>query len=95
MNAHCLLILLRKLLAEFEFNPFLTTFSSNRFEKYIGGKYLGELVRCVLYRLYNEGLFLRKSIGTDRFPEPWSFNSDQISEIELYKSQIYRKKALK
>lgn len=52
------------------------------FEKYMGGKYLGELVRCILSRLLVDRLFL---VGgrADAFPVPWAFNSDQLSEVEM------------
>lgn len=59
----------------------METFTVNSFEKYIGGKYLGELVRCVLERLVREKLLLRKH-PVDTFPEAWMLNSDQISKIE-------------
>lgn len=44
---------------------------------------MGELVRCILARLVRDGLFLRNGGGLAAFPEPWAFNSDQVSEVEL------------
>ena len=52
-----------------------------RFEKYIGGKYLGELVRRVLLRLVKDGLLFR---GQDS-PElntTWAFTTTFVSHIE-------------
>lgn len=52
-----------------------------RFEKYIGGKYLGELVRLVLEDLYQKKLVLQNTPASS-FPQPWSFDTSQISLIE-------------
>lgn len=51
------------------------------FEKYIGGKYLGELVRLVLSDLHAGNLALA-STPKEKFPEPWSFDTSNISDIE-------------
>lgn len=53
----------------------------NRFEKYIGGKYLGELCRIILRDLYKNDLLLLNLPESD-FPEPWTFGSDNVSRIE-------------
>lgn len=55
--------------------------SASRFEKYIGGKYLGELTRRVLLRLVRDGLLFR---GQDS-PElntTWAFTTTFVSHIE-------------
>lgn len=39
-----------------ELYSILAKFNSFRFEKHFGGKYLGEIVRCILVRLTKEGL---------------------------------------
>lgn len=54
-----------------------------RFEKYIGGKYLGELVRLVLLDLNQKKLVLQNT-PADAFPEPWSLDTSKLSEIEEY-----------
>lgn len=52
-----------------------------RFEKYIGGKYLGELVRLILEDIYKLKLaFTNTSIKS--FPKPWTFDTSNISIIE-------------
>lgn len=53
-----------------------------RFEKYISGKYLGEIVRIVLVKLTKEGLlFLDKDLGRSFFT-PGTLTSDLVSYIE-------------
>lgn len=51
------------------------------FEKYIGGKYLGELVRLVLEELHQKKLALQNT-ATSAFPKPWSLDTSKLSEIE-------------
>lgn len=60
----------------------------HRFEKYIGGKYLGELTRCVLETLAAKRLFLLNG-PPHLFPEPWTFGTDNVSKIEQYINNIY------
>lgn len=55
--------------------------NSFTFEKYIGGKYLGELCRCILKKLHTEQLFLTQ-VEEEDFAQPWSFGSDNVSVIE-------------
>lgn len=55
--------------------------NSFTFEKYIGGKYLGELCRCILQKLHESSLFLSQT-SRDDFPPPWSFGSDNVCTIE-------------
>lgn len=52
-----------------------------RFEKYIGGKYLGELVRLVLVDLYQKKLIFENTPANE-IPEPWSLDTKKLSEIE-------------
>lgn len=52
-----------------------------RFEKYIGGKYLGELVRLVLKEIHRLKLAFTKTT-VDKFPGPWEFDTSNISIIE-------------
>lgn len=52
-----------------------------RFEKYIGGKYLGELVRLVMVDLYQKKLAFRNT-ATDAFPKPWAIDTSKLSSIE-------------
>jgi hexokinase len=53
----------------------------NRFEKYISGKYLGEVVRVVLKSLVEKGLLFTKA-SKELFPAPWKFGTDNVSHIE-------------
>uniref|UniRef100_A0A1I8QEZ0 Phosphotransferase n=1 Tax=Stomoxys calcitrans TaxID=35570 RepID=A0A1I8QEZ0_STOCA len=55
--------------------------NSFTFEKYISGKYLGELCRCILARLHAANLFL-PHLASEDFPQPWTFGSDNVSVIE-------------
>jgi hexokinase len=55
--------------------------SLNRFEKYISGKYLGEVVRVVLKSLVDKGLLFTKA-SKELFPAPWKFGTDNVSHIE-------------
>lgn len=55
--------------------------NSFTFEKYISGKYLGEIVRVILVRLVKEGLLFRGELS-ETFDTPESFTSAYISEIE-------------
>lgn len=55
--------------------------NSFTFEKYIGGKYLGELCRVILHSLLVKKLFLPNA-DRDKFPKPWKFGSDNVSKIE-------------
>jgi hexokinase len=59
----------------------LTFFIANRFEKYISGKYLGEVVRVVLKSLADKGLLFSKA-SKELFPAPWKFGTDNVSHIE-------------
>lgn len=51
------------------------------FEKYISGKYLGELCRVILEDLFVQKLFL-PNVAKEKFPKPWTFGSDNVSKIE-------------
>lgn len=53
----------------------------NRFEKYISGKYLGEVVRVVMKSLVDKGLLFAKA-PKELFPAPWKFGTDNVSHIE-------------
>ncbi|XP_005179307.1 hexokinase-1 [Musca domestica] len=55
--------------------------NSFTFEKYISGKYLGELCRCILAKLHTEKLFLPQ-VAAEDLPQPWTFGSDNVSIIE-------------
>ncbi|XP_075167290.1 hexokinase type 2-like [Haematobia irritans] len=55
--------------------------NSFTFEKYISGKYLGELCRCILAKLHACQLFLTH-VPQEMLPQPWSFGSDNVSAIE-------------
>lgn len=51
-----------------------------RFEKYISGKYLGEVARVVLRDLIADGyLFTR---APNQFPTSWKFDTENVSAIE-------------
>lgn len=54
---------------------------SYTFEKYIGGKYLGELVRLVLEEFHQKKLAFQNTAASS-FPGPWSFDTREISTIE-------------
>lgn len=54
---------------------------SYSFEKYIGGKYLGELVRIILEELYDAKLIFANTPKAD-FPKAWTFDTSEISQIE-------------
>jgi hexokinase len=56
-------------------------FPPRRFEKYISGKYLGEVVRVVLKSLVDKGLLFTKA-SKELFPAPWKFGTDNVSHIE-------------
>lgn len=60
---------------------FFTDLFNKRFEKYIGGKYLGELVRLVLEELYQKKLVLQNTPATS-FPAPWSLDTKELSSVE-------------
>lgn len=91
MRLHCYQGHLRKLLFEcLEYDylqqmeiRFVIFDAICSFEKYIGGKYLGELVRLVLCDLYEKELVLTNT-PEERFPEPWTFDTSYISDIEEY-----------
>ncbi|KAG5680886.1 hypothetical protein PVAND_010365 [Polypedilum vanderplanki] len=51
------------------------------FEKYISGKYLGEVCRVVLKDLCDKRLLFTKA-SKDLFPAPWKFGTDNVSHIE-------------
>lgn len=53
-----------------------------RFEKYIAGKYLGEVVRVILARLTKEGLLFIGETATDRLFTPGTLTTDLVSQIE-------------
>uniref|UniRef100_A0A336LKM4 Phosphotransferase n=1 Tax=Culicoides sonorensis TaxID=179676 RepID=A0A336LKM4_CULSO len=52
------------------------------FEKYISGKYLGEVVRVVLRDLIADGLLFQRA-PKNLFPSSWKFGTDNVSNIEL------------
>lgn len=52
-----------------------------RFEKYISGKYLGELVRIILEELHSKKLVLTNTPKAD-FPNAWTFDTSEVSTIE-------------
>lgn len=51
------------------------------FEKYIGGKYLGELARIIMEHLVKRNLLFKKA-SFELFPTSWKFGTDNISLIE-------------
>ncbi|XP_070499894.1 hexokinase-like [Chironomus tepperi] len=55
--------------------------NSFTFEKYISGKYLGEVCRVVLRDLVDKGLLFSKA-SKELFPAPWKFGTDNVSHIE-------------
>lgn len=55
----------------------------SRFEKYIAGRYLGEVVRCVLKDLMDQGaLFHNAERSYVKFPSAWMFTTNYVSHIE-------------
>lgn len=52
------------------------------FEKYIGGKYLGEVFRVICHHLIQQNLLLSNA-NPDKFPKTWQFPTTNISQIEL------------
>ena len=56
------------------------TLSSHSFEKMISGMYLGEMVRLVLKKLQDDGLFLVGN-ASDKL-RPQVFESSYLSDIE-------------
>ena len=57
------------------------TLSSHSFEKMISGMYLGEMVRMVLEKLQDDGLFLVGN-ASDKLCTPQVFESSYLSDIE-------------
>lgn len=53
-----------------------------RFEKYISGKYLGEVARCVIEDIIRSGLLFDTQRAASLL-KPASFNTASISDIEL------------
>jgi len=51
------------------------------FEKYIGGKYLGELVRLVIDEIHQKKLAFQNTPASV-VPKPWSFDTRELSTIE-------------
>lgn len=64
---------------ELDRNSLLAT--SFTFEKYISGKYLGELSRIIMLHLISKKLLFANA-PLSLFPAPWKFESDNISIIE-------------
>lgn len=60
------------------------TFLIIRFEKYISGKYLGEIVRVVLAKLYKDGLLFIGDHTPGSLLVPGNLTSDLVSDIEQY-----------
>ncbi|XP_066598065.1 hexokinase type 2-like isoform X1 [Prorops nasuta] len=56
--------------------------NSFTFEKYIAGKYLGEIVRVILARLYKDGLFLSSKVTPNALLTPGNLTTDLVSHIE-------------
>ena len=56
--------------------------NSFTFEKYISGKYLGEIVRLVLARLTKEGLLFRGEHTSGSLLIPGNLTTDLVSDIE-------------
>lgn len=55
----------------------------SRFEKYIAGRYLGEVVRVVLKDLVDKGvLFHNAERSYVKFPSAWMFTTNYVSHIE-------------
>jgi hexokinase len=73
----CLVASLKSALKRFLLSPL----HCNRFEKYISGKYLGEVVRVVLKSLVEKDLLFTKA-SKETFPAPWKFGTDIVSHIE-------------
>lgn len=53
-----------------------------RFEKYIAGKYLGEVVRVILARLTKEGLLFVGENALESLLTPGYLTTDLVSHIE-------------
>lgn len=53
-----------------------------RFEKYIAGKYLGEVVRVILAKLTKEGLLFVGESTSDSLLTPGNLTTDLVSHIE-------------
>jgi len=53
-----------------------------RFEKYIGGKYLGEVVRVILAKLTKERLLFVGDSTSDSLLTPGNLTTDLVSHIE-------------
>lgn len=51
------------------------------FEKYISGKYMGEIVRTVLVKLAKNGLLFRGEIS-EALNTPNTFTTENVSKIE-------------
>ncbi|XP_029174458.1 hexokinase-1-like [Nylanderia fulva] len=56
--------------------------NSFTFEKYIAGKYLGEVVRVILAKLTKEGLLFVGETATQRLFTPGTLTTDLVSQIE-------------
>jgi len=61
---------------------FLIVTSFLRFEKYIGGKYLGEVVRVILARLTKERLLFVGENALQSLLTPGNLTTDLVSQIE-------------
>lgn len=57
--------------------------SSFTFEKYISGKYLGEIVRIILAKLAKDGLLFNGDNVSRMLQTPGSLTTDLVSQIEL------------
>lgn len=60
----------------------VTVFLLHRFEKYISGKYLGEVVRVILAKLTKERLLFVGESTSDSLLTPGNLTTDLISHIE-------------
>jgi hexokinase len=58
-------------------------FKCFRFEKHFGGKYLGEIVRCVLVRLTREGLLFQGK-ASEELLRHGAFTTRFVSLIEEF-----------
>jgi len=56
--------------------------SFHRFEKYIAGKYLGEVVRVILVRLCKERLLFVGEHALENLLTPGDLSTDLVSRIE-------------
>lgn len=73
---------------DIELDKHSTNSGTFTFEKYISGRYLGELVRLIMIKMIDVGL-LMSNVSWEKFRktglmEPWSFTTDYISKIEMY-----------